>query len=606
MKQKPQKQNHAGLKPLADPAAFDLSDSFYKRVARISAEFHPAKVFNLVIQGGIDLLGLDSGALALWNEERRCFVLRAARNMPAGFEGMTAGPEEGIIGKVFQTGETVVDERPPPFGPEKFKKQLYRAMIATPLRIGDRTLGVLILQTASPKKKISEQDRSVLEAWARQAGIAIRNALLFDANQRQLEQVEALQKSIKEIHSSLNPSTVLKRVLRQAMKRSQAESVWIFLWNEEEGSLTVRAVMNAPDAMIGRKLKLGEDLPGRAAQERNTLTANADDAHESLLFSGAPAGLLGTLAAVPLIRRKKLIGVLCLGAKEPDQKNPKEVQEEVEFLARHAAIAIFNADAFHSLERFSGELEQKVEGATQESNALREQMARREKLAALGQIVGSVNHELRQPLEVIANAVYYLKMQLERNDIGPLKKDFERFLKIISDECVNTTDLVNDLLYFTRKKEVIPLGVDLNKLLESILLKIQVPNKIKIKTRFDPNLSMIFADPVQLSRAFYNILTNGVQAMPKGGILRVSTEGSGGSVGVAIRDSGVGISLENLKKIFEPLFTTKTKGTGLGLSLVKEYIVANQGHIEVQSKEGAGTTFRISFPSIPAAEVQPQ
>jgi signal transduction histidine kinase len=233
-------------------------------------------------------------------------------------------------------------------------------------------------------------------------------------------------------------------------------------------------------------------------------------------------------------------------------------------------------------------------------------MVRREKLAALGQIVGSVNHELRQPLEVITNAVYYLKTQLERNDIGPLKKDFERFLKIISDESVNMTDLVNELLNLTRKKDVVPLGIDLNKLIESLLLKTQLPNKVKIKTRFDPALSMIYADPVQLSRAFYNILLNGIQAMPKGGSLQISTGESNGSVTVAIQDSGVGISAENLEKIFEPLFTTKAKGVGLGLSLVKGYIEANQGEIEVQSEEGAGTTFRISFPAMsPPAPPRP-
>jgi signal transduction histidine kinase len=280
----------------------------------------------------------------------------------------------------------------------------------------------------------------------------------------------------------------------------------------------------------------------------------------------------------------------------------KKISEEdrslLEEWARHAAIAIQNADTFRSLQTLVLELEQKAKGAAQESEALRERLIRKEKLAALGQIVGSVNHELRQPLEVITNAVYYLKALLERNEIGTIKKDFERFLNIISEECVNTTDLVNELLHFTRKKDVVPLGVDLNELLESILLKINIPNKIKVKRGLAPNLPLICADPVQLSRAFHNILINAIQAMPKGGVLRVSTEASGEWVKLMIRDSGVGISPEHIKKIFEPLFTTKTKGIGLGLSLVKEYIEGNQGQIEVQSEGGVGTTFQISFPSL--------
>ena len=415
---------------------------------------------------------------------------------------------------------------------------------------------------------------------------------------RQSAQLEMLQKSINEIHASLNLPAVLKRVLRYGMKLSQMESGWILLWDGEEGYLTVKMVMNAPDTLIGKRLKPGEDLPGEAMQEQRTLIAG-HYGPGSLLFSGPLAGLVGTSVAVPLIRREKPIGVLCLGAKERDRIVPKETQDVIELFSRHAAVAVFNAASFHALERFNDELQQKVEGITQESNALREEMLRKEKLAALGQIVGSVNHELRQPLEVMTNAVYYLKMQLERNDIGPIKKNFERFLNILSEECVNTTDLVNELLNFTRKKEVVPVGIDLNKLLETILQKIQIPAKVKLKKQFDPDLPMIYADPGQLSRGFYNILLNGVQAMPKGGALQVSTEVSGGSVCITIQDSGVGISPEHMKKIFEPLFTTKTKGVGLGLSVVKEYIEANQGRVEIQSKEGVGATFRISFPSTP-------
>lgn len=418
---------------------------------------------------------------------------------------------------------------------------------------------------------------------------------------RQSAPFEIFQKSVQEIHAGLNLATVLKQVLRYGIKLSRMESGWILLWNEEEECLITKMVMNAPDALIGKKLKVGEDLPGRAMQEQRTVIAGRYGPG-SVLFSGPLAGLVGTFVAVPLIRQEKAIGILCVGAKEPDKFLPKETQDLIDSFSRHAALAIVNAATFHSLQLLNEELEQKMEGITQESNSLREEMLRKGKLAALGQIVGSVNHELRQPLEVITNAVYYLKTQLERNDIGPIKKDFERFLNIISEECVNTTDLVNELLNFTRKKEIVPHGVDLNQLLESILQKIEIPHKVRVKKQFDPDLPLVYADPAQLSRGFYNILLNGIQAMPKGGVLQVSTESSGESVSLTIQDSGIGISPEHMKKIFEPLFTTKSKGIGLGLSLVKEYIEANQGQMKIQSKEGIGTTFRVSFPSMPAAE----
>lgn len=423
------------------------------------------------------------------------------------------------------------------------------------------------------------------------------SAPLEEPRRRSARRIEPLEKSIKEIHSGLSLPVLMKLVLRQGMKLSQTKSAWILLREDEADRLTVKMVVNAPEILVGKKMNPGEGPAGRSAQERKSLVAGRGG-QDDPLFTEASAGPFGMTLSVPLIRGEELVGVLCLAAEEPDRILPEWMLEEVEFFASHAAIALFNARAFQALEALNGELERKAIEAVRESESLREEGVRKEKLAALGRIVGTVNHELRQPLEVITNAVYYLKMQLERNDVGPIKKEFERFLNIISDECVNMTDLVNELLHFTRKKSAVPLGVDLNKLLESQLQKIQLPAKVKVKRRLDPNLPMIHADPVQLSRAFYNILVNGIQAMPKGGTLRVSTESSNGSVVVSVQDSGVGIPLEHLKKIFEPLFTTKAKGTGLGLAMVKEYIEANRGQIEVQSKEGTGTTFRSSFPSM--------
>lgn len=426
------------------------------------------------------------------------------------------------------------------------------------------------------------------------------NAPLAPSDQGPPAPSELLQKALKEIYSSRSLPAVLKRVLRNGMKLAQMESGWILLWDDEGKALTVEMVANAPERLIGKKLKPGEDQAGRAAQERKSLSGHGNP--ESPLFSGVPGAIFDLSLSVPLIDGDKLVGVVCFGTQAPGRVLAEDVVAEVEVFAPHAAAALFNAGAFQALEKRNGELERKAVEAARESESLREEMLRKEKLAVLGQLVGSVNHELRQPLEVITNAVYYLKMQLRRNDIGPIKKEFERFLNIISGECVNTTDLVNELLDFTRKKEAAPLGVDLNKLLDSQLEKIRLPAKVKVKRRFDPNLPMVYADPVQLSRAFYNILLNGVQAMPKGGALRLATESAEGSVVVSVQDSGVGIPLEHLKKIFQPLFTTKTKGIGLGLALVKEYIEVNQGRIEVQSKEGSGTTFQISFPSMPLAE----
>lgn len=298
---------------------------------------------------------------------------------------------------------------------------------------------------------------------------------------------------------------------------------------------------------------------------------------------------------IPLSRKIVPFGVFCLIL-------DRAVWNRADFaaaseIAWQAGMAIQTLRRLREKEQYQKDLEARLE----ELNLLRQELARKEKMAALGQIVGNVNHELRQPLEVITNAVYYLKMQLNRNEIGPIKKEFERFLTIISDECRSATDLVNELLDFTRKKEVVSIRVDLNQLLESLLQRAPLPETVRIKRRFSRKVPMVFIDPIQVSRALGNFILNGIQAMTQGGTLEVATHLTRTSVEVVIHDSGEGIAPENMRRIFEPLFTTKARGVGLGLPLAKQYIEANHGEIHVESRVGIGTTFHVSFPRLQAA-----
>lgn len=247
------------------------------------------------------------------------------------------------------------------------------------------------------------------------------------------------------------------------------------------------------------------------------------------------------------------------------------------------------------LQRLNRQLQQELETKRDALEEMDRQMQQKEKLAAMGRIAANINHELRQPLEVVTNAVYYLKSRLARSDIGPAKSDFERFLNIISEECASATRMVNELLQFTRKTTAVPLETDLNPLLDALLAKIEVPDRIKIKRKWKRDLPAISVDPIQIERAVYNLVLNAIQAMPRGGTLSLSTDFTGQTVALTLQDTGIGIAPEEIGKIFDPFFTTKANGTGLGLSMVKQYLQANRARIDVQSRPGEGTTFRITF-----------
>jgi len=225
---------------------------------------------------------------------------------------------------------------------------------------------------------------------------------------------------------------------------------------------------------------------------------------------------------------------------------------------------------------------------------MEEQLVRQEKLAVLGQLAGGVGHELRNPLGVIKNSVYFLNMALESKDPELLET-----LKILEKEVATSERIINSLLDFARDKPPLRRKVDIRQILPGILSRISVPGNIQVEYPVVNSLPRVMADPDQLDQVFGNIILNAVQAMPQGGRLMIKSETrEPGWVAVSITDTGVGIPEENIEKIFEPLFTSKAKGIGLGMAISKTFIESHCGSIEVQSKPGKGTTFTVKLPVI--------
>jgi signal transduction histidine kinase len=146
----------------------------------------------------------------------------------------------------------------------------------------------------------------------------------------------------------------------------------------------------------------------------------------------------------------------------------------------------------------------------------------------------------------------------------------------------------------TEKVEREPVAVP--TLVTHVLAQHPPPDPIAVSTQFDPNLPPVWVNPQQIEQVLTNLVTNAYQAMPDGGNLSFSAAPQENEVVISVRDSGVGISPENLDKLFEPLFTTKAKGIGLGLAVVKNLLEANGGQIEAASKQGEGSTFTIHLP----------
>lgn len=218
---------------------------------------------------------------------------------------------------------------------------------------------------------------------------------------------------------------------------------------------------------------------------------------------------------------------------------------------------------------------------------------RSEKLATIGQLASTIAHEIRNPLGVMKNVVYYLNMF----DLGEFDAEVKENLDILSFEIDNSNKIVGDLLDFSRIKQPTLTPNNINTIVEAALGRLRFEKGVKLILELDPNLPVVEADAVQLQQAFYNIAANAVQAMEDGGTLTVRSRANVSQVEISFTDTGVGIAEKNLAAIFEPLFSTKTKGTGLGLALVASLVEGHQGRIDVTSSPGQGSTFTVVLPA---------
>jgi signal transduction histidine kinase len=254
------------------------------------------------------------------------------------------------------------------------------------------------------------------------------------------------------------------------------------------------------------------------------------------------------------------------------------------------------------LEKRVQERTRELETALNELHAAQESLVRREKLAMLGQLAGSVGHELRNPLGVMTNAIYYLLMVLKE-----APSNVKEYLGILRTQISLSEKIIGDLLDFARVKQPQVETVAVEKILREQLERVGDLNGVKLVEDIAPGLPPVRVDRIQIGQVVLNLVTNALQAMEgkngNGGTLKVQARrGSNGYVRVEVSDTGVGMTPSQLDKIFEPLFTTKARGIGLGLAVSRSLMQANGGAISAVSEEGKGSTLSIDLPAAKAED----
>ena len=224
-----------------------------------------------------------------------------------------------------------------------------------------------------------------------------------------------------------------------------------------------------------------------------------------------------------------------------------------------------------------------------------QQLLHSEKLAAMGRLTSQVAHELNNPLYGIMNTLELLKSEV------PEGNKRRRLLDMSLSEIVRLADMLKKMLSFSKPEQEIKKPVDVNTIADEILMlheKQLKEHNIIIRTDFDADIPLVHASTNQLRQVFLNMVSNARDAMPDGGTLTVSSFMLEGFVNIRFADTGVGIKAENLSRIFDSFFTTKSsvKGVGLGLSVCYGFIKDHGGDIRVKSAPGEGAAFTISLP----------
>jgi signal transduction histidine kinase len=260
-------------------------------------------------------------------------------------------------------------------------------------------------------------------------------------------------------------------------------------------------------------------------------------------------------------------------------------------------INIQTGDEIEELSQAFNQMSLALEENLQTIKKQQKELAQKEKLASVGQLLAGLTHDLKNPLGVIRSSAQILMGNEESEQV---KKEMGRY---IIEEVDRLTFRINDFLRFARHRLPEQREIQIQKVVEETLKQWGsqggILNKITVHKKIDPSLPSVFVDPEQLNEILFNLLNNAREAMPQGGTITLRAERNGNDkVVTSIQDTGEGISPEDLDKIFDPFFTQKQYGIGLGLTNVKRLTEDNGGQVLVHSKTGQGSTFSLHFPVV--------
>lgn len=420
-----------------------------------------------------------------------------------------------------------------------------------------------------------------------------------------IEHQQLLLSVVQTLNSTLVLNQVLEQVLDAVMRITRAERGFLLLADTSAEAQRYESVAGLRLRVARRK---GGSMPLNEAQGISTsVVRKSIEAGEIVATGNAVADPslamaqsvilmdLRTIVCIPLRSPRaemdsngtypRALGALYVDNQETSAPFSGDSLRAAEALARHAALAIENAQLFEREQRTIEEL-----------RLAQKQLLQSEKLATIGQMAAGIAHELNTPLT-------YIMGNLELLQIQPLSEPQREMLRSVARGSERLKQLAQSLLAFSRPspEELVPLAPNevVERSLELCHYQI-MKGGVRLERDLAQGLPRVRGVSNQLEMALINLVVNAIHAMNGGGVLRVATALRGEQVEISVSDTGSGIPEDIQPTIFEPFFSTKPEGqgTGLGLSTVLMVVELHEGRVDFTSKMGAGTTFRIQLPAL--------
>ncbi|MDH4264433.1 MAG: GAF domain-containing protein [Deltaproteobacteria bacterium] len=606
----------------------------------ISSTLELGALLNLITLNSAKVLQADGAILRLLDEEGG--MLKVVSTYGLRDEPDGDGPPqqiplgEDVAGAVALTHEPILiyDAQTSPYSFAK-PLQKFASVLCVPLTFRSKTIGTLTLFSLyhpwRPVKIFDEEDKNLLTTMASPMAIAIENAIILQRaellardKERSVRELSLLYEVSRSMHTTIKAEQLLRIILISITlgNRQGFDRAALFLVEEKEnvlkGMMGLAARSREEAEQWRRKIEERPvfsrgwivpeemefnpyDLQVREArislnEKRSILirtlremrSFNIQDAAsdpevnpEILHWFGSRA-----FACVPLIVKEKAIGLIAVDNLFTARPITSADLGLFTLLANQAAMAIENSRLYGNLQEMNTQLLQ-----------AQNRLIQSEKLAALGEVVASITHEIKNPLVSIGGFARRLERNFQEN--SPEKK----YIRIILKEVKRLESILNETLAYSKEPSIPSGHYELNRILEdtfSILDGEFHDRNIRVTKDLAPALPPLFCDPQQLNQVLLNLLVNAMQAIGQDGNLAVKTscqkQGERKVIQVEVSDTGGGIPLEALDNIFNPFFTTKQDGTGLGLAIAHKIVTQHQGEIEVVNHPGVGATFLIRFP----------